>query len=353
MTREGQDKIRDQVNDRMMAALETGTVPWHMPWRRPDGSAMGLPMRMSNNRPYRGSNIWVLGLTAMMMGYTSSWWGSYDQIAKLSGMVEEPMMRDGEVVLYKSGKRKGEPRMHWVSPDGTLRGVREGEKSTMVTLNRRYTYEDRNDLDEQGKPKRKVGYTLRMYSVFNADQANALPARYHPVQGAVTEPVVTEGIEEVDLVLKTYGATLAGGWTHNRDGRAWYQKERDQINTPPAEDYESVAERYSTEFHEAGHSTGHKDRLNRKSLIEWAGFGSEPYADEELTAEMTSALMCAIYGIDGAFDNSAAYIAGWLRKLRNDNGLVITASARAQRAADLIMGVTFEDEEGGGTSEEV
>lgn len=324
MTREGQDKIRDMVTGRMIGALEAGTVPWHKPWRGADGT-ISLPMRMSNNRPYRGVNIWILGLTAMSMGYTSPWWGTYDQIAKLSGMVRE-------------GKR-------WVSPDGTERGVRRGEKSTMVVLNKRFTYEDRNDLDEQGKPKRKVGYTMRFYTVFNASQAQQLPARFYPDESAEPQPQVeVESIEEIDLMLKTYAGGLAGGWTHNRDGRAWYRPGTDRINTPPAEDYDSMAERYSTEFHEAGHSTGHPSRLNRKGITEWAGHGSEPYADEELVAEMTSALLCANQGIEGAFDNSAAYIAGWLRRLRDDNSLVISAAARAQHAADLVMGVTFDEE---------
>lgn len=346
MTREGQDKIRDMVTGRMIGALEAGTVPWHKPWRGADGT-IGLPMRMSNNHPYRGVNVWILGLTAMSMGYTSPWWGTYDQIAKLSGMVQEPMIRGGQPVLIKSGPNKGKPRLHWVSPDGTPRGVRQGEESTMVVLNKRFTYEDRNDLDEQGKPKRKAGYTMRFYYVFNASQAQQLPARFYPDESTEPQPQVeVESIEEIDLMLKTYTAALAGGWTHNRDGRAWYRWSTDQINTPPAEDYESMAERYSTEFHEMGHSTGHPSRLNRKGITQWAGHGSEPYADEELVAEMTSALLCAYQGIEGAFDNSASYIAGWLRRLRDDNSLVITAAARAQRAADLVMGVTFDDEEG-------
>ncbi len=349
MSAEGQNTIRDIVTDRMIAAMESipALVPWHQPWKTVAGGMLGFPMRMSNNRPYRGVNVWILGLTAAAMGYASAWWGTYDQIARLSGMVEVPMMRAGRPVIYRSGKRKGQPRMTWASPDGTPRGVREGEESTVVVLNRRYIWEDPDDLDDQGKPKRKPGYTMRFYNVFNADQAAQLPARYHPDESAPDLETVAQaqGIEDVDLMLKTYAAGLAGGWTHIRDGKARYLPGPDMINTPPAEDYESVAERYSTEFHEAGHSTGHPSRLARKGITEWAGRASDPYADEELVAEMTSALLCAYTGIEGAFDNSAAYIAGWLRRLKGDNGLVIAAAARAQRAADLIMGITFEDTE--------
>ena len=44
-------------------------------------------------------------------------------------------------------------------------------------------------------------------------------------------------------------------------------------------------------------------------------------------------------------ENSAAYINGWLRKLRDDHKLVVVAAAQAQRANDCLRGITWE---GGG-----
>jgi Zincin-like metallopeptidase len=53
---------------------------------------------------------------------------------------------------------------------------------------------------------------------------------------------------------------------------------------------------------------------------------------------MTSSILCAETGIDNPqlFDNSAAYIAGWLSTLNHDHNLVVAAAAHAQRACDLI-----------------
>jgi antirestriction protein ArdC len=345
-----QDEIYEEVNDALKAALEAGTVPWHQPWASAMGAAGGFPMRMSNNRPYRGVNIWLLGFKAMAMGYESPWWGTYGQIAKLAGMVEEPMMRGGKPVLYKYGKIKGQPRMHWVSPDGTPRGVREGEKSTTVTLNRRFTYEDKNDLDENGKPRRKVGYSMRTFPVFNAEQASALPARYYPAAPEVAEPSEPQPHHaEADQLIKEYVTREGITWTNANPGRAYYQWLTDVINTPPASAYESMAERYSTEFHEIVHSTGHPDRLARigpgDKEYEDGAEHSNPYAAEELVAEMGNAMLMATLGITGAFDNSAAYIAGWLRRLRDDNRLVVRAAGRAQRAADFVQGITFGDDD--------
>ena len=67
-------------------------------------------------------------------------------------------------------------------------------------------------------------------------------------------------------------------------------------------------------------------------------FGSATYSKEDLRAEFGSAFLCAHAGIDNTLDNSAAYIAGWLKALKGDNKLAITAASAAQKAADYILG---------------
>jgi len=59
---------------------------------------------------------------------------------------------------------------------------------------------------------------------------------------------------------------------------------------------------------------------------------------EELIAEMSSAYICAEAGISPAVvDNQAAYVQGWLSKLRSDKRLVVIAAAKAQKTADYIL----------------
>ena len=53
---------------------------------------------------------------------------------------------------------------------------------------------------------------------------------------------------------------------------------------------------------------------------------------------MGAAFLCGESGIvNQTIENSAAYIAGWLKGLRNDKRLVVTAAAQAQKAADFIL----------------
>lgn len=98
----------------------------------------------------------------------------------------------------------------------------------------------------------------------------------------------------------------------------------------------------STLFHELTHATGHANRLNRKGIAEFDKFGSAQYAREELIAEMGAAFLCGHCGIEQAtLDNSAAYIASWIRTLRGDPMLAVTAAAQAQKASDWVLGKVF------------
>lgn len=67
-------------------------------------------------------------------------------------------------------------------------------------------------------------------------------------------------------------------------------------------------------------------------------FGSATYSKEELVAELGASMLCALVGIENmTINNSAAYIGSWLKRLKNDNKLIVQASTKAQRAVDYIM----------------
>ena len=87
------------------------------------------------------------------------------------------------------------------------------------------------------------------------------------------------------------------------------------------------------------HSTGHKSRLDRLDTSINSRFGSETYSKEELVAEIGSATILNILGIETSktFRNSAAYLQSWLRVLKNDNRFIVSASSRAEKAVNYIM----------------
>jgi antirestriction protein ArdC len=86
-------------------------------------------------------------------------------------------------------------------------------------------------------------------------------------------------------------------------------------------------------------------------------FGSAAYAREELVAEMAAAMLCGVVGIapvkveairregeEQILESSAAYLRHWMDVLSADSRAVVIAAARAQKAADYILGRQQGDE---------
>jgi hypothetical protein len=125
---------------------------------------------------------------------------------------------------------------------------------------------------------------------------------------------------------------------------ACYKPATDAVGMPDRERFESTESYYATLFHELVHSTGHRKRLDRGLDPRPPPFGSADYSKEELVAEMGASFLAAHAGISPAtIEQSAAYIDGWRRKLRDDKKLVVQAAGAGQRAADHILGVAWDE----------
>ncbi len=121
------------------------------------------------------------------------------------------------------------------------------------------------------------------------------------------------------------------------EARSYYRPLADTVNMPARSLFPKAEHYYSVLFHELTHSTGHASRLDRATLRDLLTFGDTNYSKEELCAEMGAAYLCSIAGIaNETVNDSAAYIQGWLCRLRHDKRLLVQAAAQAQKAADFI-----------------
>jgi len=277
----------DRIADRITALLEQGTVPWHKPWK----ARTGLPRNFVSQKPYRGINVFLL----IAMCYESPLWLTCRQANRLGG------------------------------------SVRKGEKACPVVFWKQTIYEDK----QSGEEKKKR--LLRFYHVFNVAQCEGITFAPAPVEAPAN------GISKPEDIVANMPQRpeIKHGMT-----RAYYSPHEDCVGLPVRERFERTEDYYSTVFHELVHSTGHEKRLNRPTLTETAGFGSNPYCKEELIAEMGAAFLCGQAEIgERTIDNSAAYLSGWLEQLRNDKMLIVQAAAQAQKAADFILGRTFAESE--------
>ncbi len=275
--------VYEMVTTRIIDLLEAGTVPWRKPW-----AEFGVPVNLISKRPYRGINLWLL----LSLNYESNLFLTWDKLKRIGGSVNQ-----GEhghiVVFWKNVKRQPE------------------------------------ELDKDGHPKTVP--MLRYYKVFNVQQCRDIPSDIIP------ELVKTEidPISECEAVVS--GMKDCPQIVH-KEQKAYYHISGDYINMPKKKSFKKMEAYYSTLFHELVHSTGSEKRLGRKSITEMNEFSSEPYSIEELIAELGSAYLCAFAGIlDGEIQNSAAYINGWLEKLRNDKRFIVQASGHAQRAVDMVL----------------
>ncbi|MBF0315159.1 MAG: hypothetical protein HQK52_17170 [Oligoflexia bacterium] len=90
---------------------------------------------------------------------------------------------------------------------------------------------------------------------------------------------------------------------------------------------------------ELSHATGHRSRLDRKTLVDALQFGDNNYSKEELVAEMGATFLCSHCDIlEETFENSASYISGWISKLKSNPKLIIEASSQAQKAVNYLLG---------------
>lgn len=275
------------VTKQIIEQLEQGVVPWRKTWR---GRA-GLPKNIASGREYRGINVMLLGGAA----YDSPYWGTFRQVSQLGGY------------------------------------VRRGERSTSVVF---WKWIDRDEVAEDGTVRERRTAILRCYRVFNREQVDGIEL---PVSDPGAESAAHTPIDVCcDTILA--GMPQAPAVRHN-DGRAFYRPSDDSVHMPRPTLFESPEHYYAVLFHELTHATGAAHRVGRNTLLDAHRFGDPAYCREELVAELGAAMLCGHSGIENAtIENQAAYVAGWLSKLRGDNRMVVHAAAQAQKAADFVLG---------------
>lgn len=280
--------IYAQVNDRILAALEQGIIPWKRPWTG------RLPTNYDSGKEYRGVNILTLGIAEMVRGYSSPYWLTFRQAQKHGGH------------------------------------IKKGEKATYIVFSEKKIKEV---TEEDGTKEEKVFHFVRSFPVFNREQTDGVPKK--EVASALNPD--RDLIEVCNAVLSKMPNSPAYRESGNS---AYYVPKEDLVNLPPLEAFKTTEGYVATKFHEYGHATGHESRLSRPGIMEVAAFGGEKYSFEELVAELTSAYLCARNGIDNTLENSSAYIQNWLAVLKDDKSMLLKASGKAMAAVEYILANT-------------
>lgn len=296
-----QKDLYQKVTNIILELLEKAQAPtFKQPWVNIGG---GAPCNAHSKREYKGVNWLLLSFIAMSKGYHLNRWLSVRQANELNGRI-----RKGEkaspVVLYK--------------------------RTYFDKNGNRYTPEQVQTISKE-EMKAKEIYSkslLYEYHVFNVAQIEGLPSEFYLIPNfqALTE---FEKDEQAESLL-----TLSGAKINYCGNVAFYSSAIDEITLPTRGQFVGKEPFYEVAFHELAHWTGHPDRLNRKKKGE---DDKKDYAIEELIAELTTAFVCASLGFESVITNNAAYLRNWVEALQQNNKIILTICADAQKAADLIL----------------
>ncbi len=286
--------VYQKVTDQIVAALEQGVRPWHQPWKAEHSAGRIMRPLRGNGIPYQGINVLMLWSAAIEKGYAAPIWMTFKQALDL-----------------KANVRKGEHGSLVVYADKIIRTETDAET---------------------GKEATRTIPFLKSYGVFNVEQIDGLPSHYYAKPEAQKDSV--QRIAHAESFFAATGANVVHGGS-----RACYIPSTDNIHMPYIDFFEDAGSYYATLAHEACHMTRHPSRLNRD--FGRKRFGDEGYAMEELVAELGAAFLSADLELTPEVrDDHAAYIASWIKVLKNDKRAIFTASSHAQRAADFLHGLS-------------
>lgn len=266
----------EEIAEMIINSLESNNIPWKKPWNSLS------PKNLSSMKEYRGINHFLLSMVPTKYPF---------------------------FLTFKQAKELG----------GT---VLKGSKSVPVFF---YSFGEKEDKDGE----KDSYFFMRRYNVFTLEQIEGVDYSQF-INPAIDFKPVMKAENLVNAYLQSQLIQVKPAQS------AAYSPNGDYIVMPQKDQFHSVDSYYSTIFHEMIHSTGHEKRLSRDLKNH---FGSRDYSFEELVAEFGAAMLASYCGVDTSLEEgqSAAYIKGWLKKLKDDPTMLYKAASKAQKAVDFVL----------------
>ena len=328
------DKALEKFTELMIEKIQTLQGDWKKPWFTP---GVTQPPRNLSGRHYNGGNSLMLMLQAEKMGYDIPVWGTFDRITGLNYNRD----RQGNVLLARDSFGNKLPQV----------SVNKGEKSfpvfltTFTVVNQetkeKIPYDDYRNLSREEQAKYKVFPKLQVFNVFNvAAQTNlemTRPELFEKLKAEAAGQIQHQGDLKshpaIDMMIDEN--LFLCPINQVKGDRAYYSPSRDEIVVPTREQFIDGEAFATNTLHECAHATGAESRLNRPDLGH--PFGSEPYGREELTAELSAAVVASQYGLSKHVkDDSAKYLKSWLSSLHETPDFLKTVLANVRRCSTLI-----------------
>lgn len=284
-----QTTILNDIAAKVIKLMETEGMNWTKPWTTTTKNN-GQPTSIYKQN-YKGINRWHLGMTMALMGYTSPVFATFAKWKEVGATIKKGE-KTHEVIFFK-----------------TLRKEQE---------------------NEQGETETVSIPMMRTYRVLNADQVEGWDGNWL-VADDKEQSQDWDDVELADMIINSSGANIQ----HRNQDQAFYMPSLDQIIMPERKQFKDDSGYYGTMFHELVHWTGNKTRLDRKFGTRR---GDDNYAKEELIAELGAAMLSGIAKVDvEPRADHAHYLNGWIKGLKDQPKIIMTAASNAEKAAQFII----------------
>ena len=294
-----QAQIRQEVTEKIVQALETGTLPWRRPWRVSPNSGRSCNMASRNN--YRGINSILLAIHGIKHGLNSKWWGTFKQIQDLDGTIKK-------------------------RPDD----VKPGEWGCRIVF-----FKPLNVVvqDEHGDDIKKQIPLLRSFVVFNADQCEGSSIDRFRIIDQPGDAAALPNFGPADELIAATKADIRFGGEQAYYRRPTPEGTGDYIQLPLRNRFEQQGCFYETVLHELAHWSECRVGFDHQQ----AG-----YAMTELVAELGATFLSGELGVPQGegIENHAAYLKVWLEAMKGDSSFIFKASASASKTADYLLSFT-------------
>ena len=282
-------KLQQQLAEQFLHILEEEKLDWKKEW----SGLSGRPYNPVSKTVYHGSNYFSLLLTSMAKGYQDPRWCTFAQIKEQGWTLKAGKGQSAKIEFWYPYDREQKKAISW-----------QEFREAGGQINDRYQL------------------FSRAYSVYNGDMIVGIPKL------EVTQNEI-QPVELVDTISRNMGVPIS----YHQTARAFYRPIEDRIYLPYRQQFNSEYAYASTALHELSHATGAEHRLNRKQGGE---FGTEPYAYEELVAEISSCFLSSELPMgqtEEHLQNHKAYVQSWIQGIKEQPDALFRAVKDAEQAA--------------------
>ncbi len=295
--------IYKNINKKLLEYINSKKeLPWRKPWRdgyKIKGKTYGVQNYVTAN-PYHGGNAFMIAMMNWINKTNYNYFLTKKQVNDRGGSLKKDAKPIDVFVYIKSEKIK---------------------------------------IDKKTSEEKKYQYSgVIGYEVYPLEHTeNVKPVKRKIEQPEVEDEVIVDAETVIENMPKKPPIKNDGG------NKAYYMTISDSVHVPVKGAFDKIQQYYGVLFHELIHSTGNAKRLDRNMK---GNQQSKEYAFEELIAEIGAAYLCGVTDIDYyTLQNSAAYLKGWMSKLKSeittDKSFLFRSVFAATRASKYIIGNTL------------